>query len=93
MNHGRVFTIFRTFHNVKNNANMQLHCLLLDLEREYLKNGFLPRVLYFQVDGGSENTARHVFAMAELLVAKRLFEKIVITRLPVVISDHYSDLY
>lgn len=90
INHGeRVFTINRTFHNVRDNANMQLHSLLLDIERVYLEKGFLPPVLYFQIDGGSENIAKHVYGMIELLVAKGLFKKIVVTRLPVVSDSIY----
>ena len=41
----------------------------------------LPDTIYYQIDGGSENTAKCVIAMCELLVARRLTKKIVLTRL------------
>lgn len=36
-----------------------------------------------QIDGGSENTAKYVLGICELLVAKRLTRRIVLSRLPV----------
>lgn len=94
ISHGRNFTIYRTFHNVINNANMQIHCFLLSLERVYIQKTNLgqpfPSTVYYQIDGGSENTARCVYAMCELLVAKRLCKRIVVTRLPVVRRTDYA---
>lgn len=40
-------------------------------------------MIYYQVDGGSENTAKAIFAMAELLVAKGICNQLFLTRLPV----------
>ena len=42
-----------------------------------------PDKLYYQVDGGSENTAKVMFGIAELIVAKGLVKDFYITRLPV----------
>jgi len=52
---------------------------------EYIlkQEGSLPPILYYQIDGGSENTARIVYVMMEYLIAKRMFHKIVVTRLMV----------
>lgn len=45
--------------------------------------GRLPDTVYYQVDGGSENTAKSVLMMCELIVARRLCKRIVLTRLMV----------
>lgn len=81
INHGRGFNVYRTFHNIQLNANAQLHCLLLELEQTYRKEGKLPETIYVQIDGGTENVARVVFCILELLVARRLTKTIYLTRL------------
>lgn len=82
--HGWRPTIFyRTFHNISNCANLQIHTLLLTLSRLLQLEGRLPDTLFYQVDGGSENVARVVIFLCELLVAKRVVKKVVLTRLPV----------
>jgi hypothetical protein len=43
----------------------------------------LPKTLFFQIDGGSENANVYLIAICELLVSKRLTSKIYLTRLPV----------
>ena len=45
--------------------------------------GSLPDVIYIQIDGGSENTAKAVLLICELIICKRLCKKIVLTRLMV----------
>lgn len=75
--------MYRTFHNVKTNANTSIHCLLKALEAVVLEEGKLPDVVYYQVDGGSENTADHVLGIIALIVAKKLVKKLIISRLPV----------
>ena len=78
--------LYRTFHNVKLNANHQIYTLLYQLERLYDKNGgILPPTVYVQIDGGSENVNKTVLSMLSLLVAKRVggIRQIVLTRLPV----------
>jgi len=76
---------YRTFSNVIHNANLQLHCFLLDLERtaKASTDGRLPPIVFYQIDGGSENTSKLIIAMCELLVARGVCQKIVLTRLPV----------
>jgi hypothetical protein len=81
--HGRGLSIYRTFHTIKNCANLQIHTLLLSIEKVLMYEKKLPPVFYFQFDGGVENTARIVMAMLELLVVKRVFRKIVASRLMV----------
>ena len=83
LNHARQFTFYRTFHNVTGGGAFQLHCFLLELDYYYDKDGKLPDTIYYQIDGGSENIAKTVLAMMELLVAKRLTKMILLTRLPV----------
>jgi hypothetical protein len=83
VNHGRNIHIYRTFHNVQHNANMALHCFLKALEATVADEGRIPDVVYYQSDGGSENTAHHVFGVTALLIAKGLTKKVVISRLPV----------
>ena len=36
-----------------------------------------------QIDGGSENANQYVLAICELLIVRRVFNKILLTRLPV----------
>ncbi len=51
--------MYRTFHNVGNGANLQIHTLLKTLE-DILNDdekGVLPPTVYIQIDGGSKNTA------------------------------------
>jgi hypothetical protein len=81
--HGRSVQIYRTFHNVQNGVNLSVHCLFLALEREKHLRGRIPDILYYQIDGGSENTGQKVIALAELIVARGLVKKVVLTRLPV----------
>lgn len=45
--------------------------------------GKLPDTIYYQIDGGAENTAKVVFMICELLIVHRLTKKIVLTRLMV----------
>lgn len=81
--HGRSVQIYRTFHNVPNGVNLSVHCLFQALEREKLLRGRIPDVVYYQIDGGSENTGQKVLALLELLIARGLTKKVVLTRLPV----------
>lgn len=79
--HGRLTLLFRTFHNIINCANLQMHTMLLSLETILHSEGKLPDTFYYQIDGGSENTAKAVLYLCELLVAKRVLKKIVLSRL------------
>jgi hypothetical protein len=45
--------------------------------------GKLPETIFYQIDGGSENTAKAVMYFCELLIARRIVMRIVLTRLMV----------
>lgn len=81
--HGRVFNMFRSFHTIKVGSDFQIHTLLLTLEIIFKDKGKLPDTLYLQIDGGSENTAKVVLAMCELLVIMRLVQHLQVSRLMV----------
>jgi hypothetical protein len=81
--HGRTLDLYRSFPNLSNTCNVAIHCWLTTLEAEYIEKGKLPDTIYHQIDGGPENIAKTVLAVSELLVAKRLTKKVVLTRLPV----------
>ena len=49
LNHGRCFTIYRSFNNFKGGANLAIHTWLLSLEQTFKVEGCLPDVLYHQV--------------------------------------------
>ncbi len=47
------------------------------------ETGVLPDTLFYQIDGGSENTAKAVYYLCELIVARRLVKCIKLCRLMV----------
>jgi hypothetical protein len=47
------------------------------------EKGQLPDTIYYQIDGGSENANSDLLAICELIVARRLAKRVVLTRLPV----------
>jgi hypothetical protein len=53
------------------------------LNRYIQDGGKLPNTIFIQIDGGGENTAKIALALCELLIAKGLTKKIIVTRLPV----------
>jgi hypothetical protein len=65
--------MFRTYHNVFSGANLQIHTFLKSLEQVLEEEHELPDTLFVQIDGGSENTAKSVLGICELLVAKGKF--------------------
>lgn len=79
--HGRKTIFYRTFHNISNSANLQIHTTLLTLENILRTEGRQPDTFFYQIDGGSENSAKAVIYFCELLVAKRIFKKVVLSRL------------
>ena len=61
-----------------------MHTFLLTLEHLLIKhNNVLPDTVYYQIDGGSENTAKVMLGLAELLVARGAVRRLIISRLPV----------
>lgn len=81
--HGREMLVYRSFANLKNDANLSIYCILAALERRISQDGKLPDTVFIRVDGGSENANKYMLAICELLVARRLTKKIVLSRLPV----------
>jgi hypothetical protein len=79
--HGRFLLMIRTFHTLKNTANLWIHSTLLTLEKVFLMEGSIPDTLFLQIDGGVENTAKISIALCELLVINGLTKKVVLTRL------------
>ena len=83
INHGRNLTLYRTFNNIYNGANLSIHCWLLSLEEIYKSNNDkLPDTIFCQIDGGSENANWVVKGICELLVARGLTKQVIMTRLP-----------
>jgi hypothetical protein len=70
ISHGRSIQMFRTFHNVKKGANLSIHCLLLALRKVKEEEGRIPDTVYYQIDGGSENTANCVLGIIMLFCFK-----------------------
>lgn len=79
--HGHKTIFYRTFHTINNTASLQIHTFLLSLQNIRAKTGVLPETLYYQIDGGSENTAKAVYYLCELIVARRLVKCIKLCRL------------
>ena len=76
MEHGQEIVVYRTFHNIKNDSNLAIHCLLTQLEERMKRspNNKLPDNVYIQIDGGAENANKEVLAFCELLVATGNFK-------------------
>jgi len=72
INRMRGFTIYRTFYIVRFGTNLAIHSFICTLEDTLIKEGRLSDTIFLQVDGGSENTAKAVLGICELLVAKDL---------------------
>lgn len=92
VNHARNVKMYHTFLNVKTNVNSSIDCLLKALAAVVLEEGKLPDVEYYQVDGGSENTADHALGIIALIVTKKLAKKLIISRLPVGHTHENIDL-
>lgn len=81
--HGRFVNMYRTFHNTFTAANMQIHTLLLALEDAYRHKDGLPETVFIQIDGGPENVSKSMIAMCEILVARKIVKRIILSRLMV----------
>ena len=82
LEHGQRLTIFRTFPNVSNNANLTIHCMLYQLNIYKQRCQKFPHKLNWQIDGGAENANKNILAFCEMLVSLRIIQEIVLTRLP-----------
>lgn len=49
LNHGRDFTVYRTFDNIPGGANLAIYCFLSSLETTYKAEGKLPDTVFQQV--------------------------------------------
>ena len=80
LTHGHGLSIYRSFPTVNADSDFNIYCLLEELKkwRERKKN--YPETWYIQIDGGSENANKYLFAAIEYIVAKRLCKKIILTR-------------
>ncbi len=77
-------TLYRNVDHVGKGADLTIYCILNEVEKwRKNHNGKYPEELLIQIDGGSENANKNLVAMLELLVAKKVSRKIVLTRLPV----------
>jgi len=79
--HNRCFVGYRFFHNVGGGANASIYCMLRTLERIKEMEGRLPETFYYQVDGGLKNSNLATLGYCEFIVARRLVDKVVVTRL------------
>jgi hypothetical protein len=70
--HGRFLKIYRTYENIMNGKNLQIHTLLLALEHllKDEKRAVLPDTVFIQIDGGCENISKVCF----LIYCTVLFE-------------------
>jgi hypothetical protein len=89
--HGEFLKLYRTFAGIGAGANLSIYTFLASLEarlaherrvRGY-ENARLPHTIYYQVDGGSENANSDLLAICELIVARGLAQRVILTRLPV----------
>jgi hypothetical protein len=81
--HGKKFVAYLTYNNINTGSNLAVHTFLLQLSLRYNEsNKKLPDLIYYQIDGGSENANKTILAICELLIARGLTKKIVVTRLP-----------
>jgi hypothetical protein len=58
--HGRFLKIYRTYENIANGQNLQIHTLLLTLEHLLTseERDVLPDTVFIQIDGGCENISK-----------------------------------
>ena len=85
--HGLWDNFYRTFPNIGGGGNLAIEVLLreilLHMEHCRTNNMHFPRILFLQVDGGSENACVSFYAMAQVLVKLGVFDVIELNRLPV----------
>lgn len=78
--HGCLLAMFNVLNIVQGGANMAITCLMRALQLA----GTVPRTLYLQVDGGSENWNQVLFGILDLLFdLYDCLQTVIISRLPV----------
>ena len=80
--HGHFFDTYVVEPQVAHDSNLSITCLHRTLMKLFRKGG-VPKVLYLQVDGGSENKNQWMMSYLSLLVEVKLFRKIKMCFLPV----------
>ena len=74
--------MYRTMDQVQLGRNACIYTLLLAIEEEFLLKGKLPRIVYIQIDGGSENANWAFLAWMEILIFLRIgAEEIFVSRM------------
>lgn len=85
--HGFSRSFYRAYPHIKSGANMACEVLLREIESrmdDCIENDLpFPRVLFLQLDGGSENTSKTFYSLCEHLVRIGIFDRIDVARLPV----------
>ena len=80
--HYRRTKMYRTLDHVQLGAHACIYTLLLAIEEEFFLNGKLPRIVYIQIDGGSENANWAFLAWMEILIFLRIgAEEILVSRM------------
>lgn len=66
-------------HFLYKDANMLLHCVLLELEAQLVARGKLPPHFCIQMDKGPENSNHTTLCMMAILVSRKVFKSVLIT--------------
>jgi hypothetical protein len=74
LTHGHGLTIYRTFPTVSADADLAIYAILNELFKwqDNHPNKQFPEIWYIQIDGGSENANKYLYATLEYLVYKRI---------------------
>ena len=86
--HGQYLKFYRTANTVVKTASLILEVFLRELDCWLNDKGRKPAIVYLQVDGGSENANKYLLALLEVIVALRLSNYIIYSRLP---TQHSHD--
>ena len=82
--HFRRTRMYRTLDHIFLGSNACIYTILSELEEEYKLNGKLPRTVFIQIDGGSENANYAVLAWMEIIISLEIgAEEIWVCRLRV----------
>ena len=85
--HGFWDSFYRTFPHISGGGNLAVDVLLREIKGRMdhcIENDLpFPRILFLQIDGGSENACVTFYAMCQVLVKLGVFDHIELNRLPV----------
>ena len=86
-NHGRRKVVWRSFPHINTGFNLAAYCLVEEIKFQMehcIKHDLpFPHTLFYQSDGGCENTAFAMFGLMEILVHYDVFERIEMNRIQV----------